>query len=185
MAYLVEAYGWEQFNAFYRDIHPAPMAGNPPRWIPRCGKHFNRTLNALEADFLAFLRAQTVEEQHRADLRLTVAFYDTLRHYQRRCVALRPLPTAWLPDIPEMRRAASWPTCCAVRSRSTGASSLLVAADQSLRAGDYTRHRNLLREAMELAAAHRFSPTLLYNSNSAPWSGAGYDSSSAVEQVFR
>lgn len=187
VAYLVETYGWERFNTFYRDIHPAPDGRQSTALDTALRKHFQQTLDALEANFLTFLRAQTVEEPHRADLRLTVAFYDTLRHYQQRYDSSAYFLTAWLPDIPEMRRRGIVADLLrrpreAVNRR---IEALLIAADQSLRAGDYARTETLLREAMELTLAHRFSSTLLYNGSSAPWSGAGYDSSSAVEQIFR
>jgi len=86
VAYLVETYGWERFDDFYRDIHAAPDGKQSSAMENGLRGHFGLNLDALEMAFLDFLRAQTVDDSHRADLRLTVAFYDTLRHYQQRVV---------------------------------------------------------------------------------------------------
>lgn len=152
VAYLVETYGWERFDAFYRDIHPAPDGKQSTALETALQKHFGRNLHSLEADFLAFLRAQTVDDSHRADLRLTVAFYDTLRHYQQRYDPSAHFLTAWLPDIPEMRRRGIVADLLrrpreAVNLQIEG---LLIKADHALRAGDYGQAEARLRQVMML-----------------------------------
>lgn len=152
VAYLVETYGWERFDAFYRDIHPAPEGTQFAALEAALQVHFGLDLDSLEAAFIDFLRSQTVDDSHRADLRLTVAFYDTLRHYQQRYDPSAYFLTAWLPDIPAMRqrgivadllRRPREPVNLQIEE-------LLIAADRDLRAGDYEQAESRLRAVMEL-----------------------------------
>ncbi len=152
VAYLVETYGWERFDAFYRDIHPAPDGKQSSALEAALQKHFELNLDSLEAAFLAFLRSQMVDDSHRADLRLTVAFYDTLRRYQQHYDPSAYFLTAWLPDIPEMQRRGIVADLLrrpreAVNLR---IESLLIKADHALRAGDYLEAEIRLRAVMAL-----------------------------------
>ncbi len=152
VAYLVETYGWERFDAFYRDIHPAPEGTQSAALEAALQVHFGLDLDSLESAFLDFLRSQTVDDSHRADLRLTVAFYDTLRHYQQRYDPSAHFLTAWLPDIPAMRqrgivadllRRPREPVNLQIEK-------LLIAADRDLRAGEYEQAEVRLREVLAL-----------------------------------
>ncbi len=152
VAYLVETYGWERFDAFYRDIHAAPDGKQSSALENGLREHFGLNLDSLESAFLDFLRAQTVDDSHRADLRLTVAFYDTLRHYQQRYDPSAYFLTAWLPDIPEMRRRGIVADLLR-RPRepiNVQTEAMLIEADQSLRAGHYEQAEVRLREVMTL-----------------------------------
>ncbi len=152
VAYLVETYGWERFDDFYRDIHPAPDGKQSTALETALQAHFGLTLPALETDFLAFLRSQTVDNSHRADLRLTVAFYDTLRHYQQRYDPSAYFLTAWLPDIPEMRRRGIVADLLRRPREAVNlqVESLLIEADHFLRAGEYPSAEARLRQVMAL-----------------------------------
>ncbi len=150
VAYLVETYGWERFNTFYRDIHPAPDGRQSTALEMALQKHFDLNLDSLEAAFLDFLRVQIVNDSHRADLRLTVAFYDIVRHYQQRHDPSAHFLTAWLPDIPAMRQRGIVADLLrrpreAVNLR---IERLLIEADQALRAGNYEQAEARLREGM-------------------------------------
>lgn len=152
VAYLVETYDWGRFDAFYRDIHPALDGKQSTALETALQKHFSLNLDSLEAAFLAFLRSQPVDDSHRADLRLTVAFYDTARHYQQRYDPSAYFLTAWLPDIPAMRRRGIVADLLR-RPRepvNLQIEELLVAADRDLRAGDYGQAEARLREVMAL-----------------------------------
>jgi hypothetical protein len=114
--------------------------------------HFGLDLDSLEAAFLDFLRAQPIDDSHRADLRLTVAFYDTLRHYQQRYDPSAYFLTAWLPDIPTMRQRGIVADLLRRPREPVNAQIewLLIAADQDLRAGHYAQAESRLRAVMEL-----------------------------------
>ncbi len=152
VAYLVETYGWERFDAFYRDIHPAPDGKQSTALETAFQKHFGLNLDSLEAVFINFLRSQTVDDSHRADLRLTVAFYDTLRHYQQRYDPSAYFLTAWLPDIPAMRRRGIVADLLRRPREPVNAQieGLLIAADRDLRAGNFSQAEAGLRAVMAL-----------------------------------
>jgi hypothetical protein len=138
--YLVEIYGWEAFNAFYRDIHPAP-SGLQSEAIDRALQtHFSLTLEQLELDFLALLRAQPMDESQVEDVRLSVQFYDTVRRYQQMFDPSAYFQTAWLADASVMRQKNI--TADYLRHPdgilNQYLETLLVEADSALRSGDYT-----------------------------------------------
>jgi hypothetical protein len=139
IGYLAQTYGWEKFNVFYRDIHPAPSGLQSDALDAALQTHFDRTLAQTEQDFLAFLRQQPVDDDIRTDMRLTVTFYDMVRRYQRLLDPSAYFLTAWLLDGPTMRERGlvadflRHPRAPVNQQIET----LLVAADVSLRAGDY------------------------------------------------
>lgn len=147
VGYLIQTHGWQQFDAFYRDIHPAPDNLPSTALDTALQAHFSLDLAALETDFLTFLRAQPVTADQRTDLRLTIAFYDTLRRYQQAHDPSAYFLTAWLPPGSHIRQKgllADWlrhprnPINQQVEA-------LLVASDARLRAGYYSQAENLLR----------------------------------------
>jgi hypothetical protein len=138
--YLVEIYGWEAFNAFYRDIHPAPSGLQSDAIEQALQNHFELTLDQLEANFLAHLQAQPLDLSHIEDVRLSVQFYDTVRRYQQMFDPSAYFQTAWLADESVMRQKNI--TADYLR-RPDGIlnkylENLLVEADVALRSGDYT-----------------------------------------------
>ncbi len=141
--YLVEAYGWEAFDAFYRQID-LPASGRQSDALDAAlRRHFGRGLAEVEQDFLAWLGRQEVDEAIRADLRLTVELYDAIRRYQSLFDPSAYFLTAWLPDGAAMRERgivadylrhpAGW--------RNRVLETLLVDADRALRSGEYWRVR--------------------------------------------
>ena len=138
--YLVETYGWDAFNAFYRDIHPAPSGLQSDAIDLALQSHFGLTLEQLEEDFLAHLQAQPVDLAHIEDVRLSVQFYDTVRRYQQMFDPSAYFQTAWLADASVMRQKNI--TADYLR-RPDGIlnkylENLLVEADVALRSGDNT-----------------------------------------------
>ncbi len=138
--YLVENYGWDAFNAFYRDIHPAPSGLQSDAIDLALQNHFGLTLDQLEEDFLAHLNEQPVDLSHIEDVRLSVQFYDTVRRYQQMFDPSAYFQTAWLADASVMRQKNI--TADYLR-RPDGIlnkylENLLVEADIALRSGDYT-----------------------------------------------
>ena len=145
--YMVDRWGWQAFADFYRDIRPEPEDSSQLAALDSALlAHFNLTLDALEKDFLEVLRLQPVTPELRADVRLTISFYNTVRRYQ---LALDPSAyylTAWLPDGAQMRsrgivadylRRPSSPENLLIET-------MLVAADQRLRSGEYPAAMEIL-----------------------------------------
>jgi hypothetical protein len=101
--YMVEKYGWSAFNDFYRHM-PDPGNRKPSGTLDTAlRERFGISLSDLETDFTAFLKTQVVTDDIRADLRLTVRFYDTVRRYQQGLDPSAYYLTAWLPDGMTMR----------------------------------------------------------------------------------
>jgi hypothetical protein len=102
--YLIQTYGWEAFNDFYRHI-PAPDGRKDSGAIEAAlQEHFKLSLAQLEAAYLAWLRAESFTPAQKADLRLTVQFFDTVRRYQKKMDPSAYFLTAWLPDGAVMRQ---------------------------------------------------------------------------------
>jgi hypothetical protein len=145
--YMVESYGWEAFNAFYRDIHPTPDGRDSQAIDAALQKHFQITFAELEEKYLEFLKAQTVTENVRDDLRLSVQFYDTVRRYQQALDSSAYFMTAWLPDYKTMSARGILADFLrhpsGVDNRLVEA--MLVTADHALRAGEYDRAGRALK----------------------------------------
>ncbi|MGB8214304.1 MAG: hypothetical protein WCE68_12170 [Anaerolineales bacterium] len=102
--YMVDTYGWEAFNAFYRDI-PAPKNQSDSSVIDAALRsHFNVSFADLETAYLASLRAQLFTDSQRTDLRLTLEYFNTVRRYQAAFDPSAYFLTAWLPDGAAMRQ---------------------------------------------------------------------------------
>lgn len=139
--YLIETYGWQAFDDFYRDVPISQAGGQTAALEAALGEHFGLDWTGLEQNFLVWLDAQEVSEAARTDLRLTVELYDAIRRYQRLFDPSAYFLTAWLPDGAAMRergivadylrRPSGW--------QNEVIESLLVDADRSLRAGDFLR----------------------------------------------
>lgn len=146
VAYLVETYGREEFEAFYRDIHPQSGGEQSSAIDAAMQTHFNLTLAHMEQEFKQALRRQPVDPVQSEDLQLSIAFYDTVRRYQRALDLSAYFLTAWLPDGGEMREREIVADYLR-RPRSAVnlvIENLLVEADEALRAGDYIEVRSAL-----------------------------------------
>ena len=111
VAYIVERWGWLAFDEFYRDIHPQPDGSQAKAIEVSLVKHFNLTLDELEAAFLDTLQNQTPVPGQQEDVRQSVHYYDTVRRYQEILDPSAYYLTTWLPDAREMRRrniVADW-----------------------------------------------------------------------------
>jgi len=152
--YLVETYGWEAFDAFYRDIHATPDGRDSQAIDAALRKHFQITFAELEGSYLEFLRGQTVPSNVRDDLRLSVQFYDTVRRYQQALDPSAYFMTAWLPDYMMMSQRGI--VADFLRHPSGVDNSLieamLVNADHSLRAGEYNQAERTLKGVNVLLA---------------------------------
>jgi hypothetical protein len=150
--YLVETYGWEAFNDFYRDMHPQPSGKQSDAMNAALQAHFGITLEQLEGQWQDSLRAMPPDPTARQDVVLSVQFYDTVRRYQQAFDASAYFRTAWLPDGAEMRRQGI--TADFLRHPDGEANialeTLLVQADASLRAGDYASTAAKIEAAQQM-----------------------------------
>jgi hypothetical protein len=139
--YMVEKYGWSAFDDFYRHL-PDPGQRTPSEELDAALRtQFGISLSDLETDLIASLKTQAVTADIRADLRLSVRFYDTVRRYQQDLDPSAYYLTAWLPDGKTMRDQGivadylrhpdGW--------KNRLIEPLLVRADKELRLGEYVQ----------------------------------------------
>lgn len=139
VAYLMTTYGEPEFYTFYRNIPPDSRGSQAAALDAALQTHFQLSLETLDQNFLDFLRRQPFDENARNDLRLTVAYYDTLRRYQQALDPEAYFLTAWLPQPAEMRRRGivadflRHPQTLFNRQFETR----LISAEAHLRAGEY------------------------------------------------
>lgn len=170
--FMVNTWGWEAFDAFYRDIHPAaeptvegsatpglssetPEMEAPGQELgPQAAavnnalvEHFGITIEQLEEQHMAALAKVDLQPELAEDVRLSVGFFDTVRRYQRLLDPSAYFLTAWLPDAKMMREQG----LVADYLRRPGTAEnialevMLVAADAGLQAGDITVVERLLQ----------------------------------------
>ena len=103
--YMVDTYGWQAFNQFYRAI-PGPGNGQSDYDVidSALREHFQLSFADLENAYLAYLHRQTFMADQRADLQVTVDFFDTVRRYQADLDPSAYFLYAWLPDGADMRQ---------------------------------------------------------------------------------
>lgn len=137
--FMVDTWGWEAFETFYRDIHPHSSNLHSAAINQALALHFDVSLAELETGFIAYLGGEPYEPEHAADVDLTVRFFDTVRRYQQILDPSAYFLTAWLIGIDALIDRGI--TADTVRHPSAAENvaleTLLVAADLDLRAGDY------------------------------------------------
>jgi hypothetical protein len=102
--FMVNTWGWEAFNDFYRDIRPHPSDSQARAIDEALQAHFDLRLSQLEGMFLEELARQEFTGDDIQDVRLTVEFYESVRRYQQHLDPSAYFMTAWLPDRDEMRQ---------------------------------------------------------------------------------
>lgn len=146
--YMVERFGWEAFNDFYRDIHPHPSEKQSRAIDESLEAHFGLSLEQLEMDFKNRLRQQHIIPEMVDDVRLTIAYYNVVRRYQQLLDPSAYFLTAWLPDGEQMREKGI--VADYLRRPSTednlDIESLLVKVDRDLRDGNFAEGHKILNE---------------------------------------
>jgi hypothetical protein len=173
VAYMVQTWGWEDFNRFYTQIKSPQPSGEASQGQPgtqsqvidaSLQENLGITLPELEAGFLQALEQVPLTAERVQDVRLSVTFYDTMRRYQ---LALDPSAhflAAWLPDVAQMRKDGlvadflRHPTAL----ENVALEAMLVEADSALRSETpgYAQAEHLLREvnaALDDLAAGRLA----------------------------
>ena len=147
--YMVNRYGYQAFNAFYRDIRSHASGDQSKALDQTLQDHFGLTLERMEAEFKAELSRLHINPDMYADVILTVNYYEAVRRYQRLLDPSAYFLTAWLPDGEEMRQRGI--VADYLRRPSTQQNliieDLLVEVDKQLRAGNYREAEKALRQA--------------------------------------
>jgi hypothetical protein len=145
--YMVEKWGWDKFIAFYRDIRPPTEQGIPGEHSQSAAleaalqAHFGVGLEGLEQEFIVRLMEQKITPGLVEDVRLSVAFYDTVRRYQEIYDPSAYFLTAWLVNGKEMRQKGITADYLRhpVSASNIALEVMLAEADLALRAGKFAR----------------------------------------------
>ncbi len=149
--YMVDAWGWDAYNRFYRDIHPVPGADESAAFDKALQAHFGITLRALDDRFYNYLRTFPVNPDLSADVISTARLFDTVRAYQQALDPSAYFQEVWLPDANQMRakgivadylRRDESPRDAAIES-------LLVLAGDAWDKGDFDETSRLLYQVMQ------------------------------------
>ncbi len=146
--FMAHTWGYPAFDDFYRHIRPPqPPDGKPSESIEASLQaHFGLGVEQLEARFLAYLRQQDPSPAQAEDLRQSVQFFDTARHYQQVLDPSAYFLNAWLLDSEQMRqkgvvadyiRRPAQPENLALET-------MLSAADEAVRRADFAQAGRLL-----------------------------------------
>jgi hypothetical protein len=161
--FMIDTWGWDSFSAFYRDIHPHPSDRQAQAMDAALQGHFGLSYAQLEQLFISELRRQHIIPDMRADILLTIEYYDTVRRYQQALDPAAYFLTAWLPGGEEMRQngiVADYlrhPT----ELKNLSLEALLVNADRLLRSGDYafaSQSLNAVKAVLDALAAGDSQP---------------------------
>ena len=137
--FMVNRYGYNAFNAFYRDIEEHDSGDQSKALDLALQEHFDLSLTQLEEQFKSELYRRPINPDMYEDVILTVAYYEAVREYQRLLDPSAYFLTAWLPDGKEMRQRGI--VADFLRRPSTPLNleieELLIEVDRELRAGNY------------------------------------------------
>ncbi len=101
IAYMVDRWGWDDYLDFYFNLqdgkNDAEVINNGLQ------ANFGLDLATLEADYIAYLKTVTPEENTLSDVRLTIDVYDAIRRYQSIAIPSANFQTAWWPPLDKMR----------------------------------------------------------------------------------
>ena len=153
--FMVNAWGWDAFSDFYRDIHPQAESPGDSQFEggtqalaidTALWDHFGLTLHEVEGSFLEALEGESLTPILAEDVRLSVTFYETVRRYQELLDPSAYFMTAWLPNGGQMRERGIVADYLRrpLETENLVLETMLAAADVNLRAGDYERMEEML-----------------------------------------
>ena len=145
VSYLIDRFGWEDFKAFYSAMQNND-GGQAAMIDAALQEHFGLTLAKAEAEWLVTLQKLPTSVAQVTDLRLTIEFYDTVRHYQQAWDPSAYFRRVWLPEIEEAERkgiTADWNRHPSGLINVT-LETMFIAADRALDEAAYTRAEGLL-----------------------------------------
>lgn len=102
---IVERWGWEAFDRFYRDIEP-DNAGQSRAIDRALREHFGVSFEELESGFLGRLELLPAVPDILNDVEGTIALFDAVRAYQKQMDNPAYFEQVWLPAAEDMRSRA-------------------------------------------------------------------------------
>lgn len=100
--FMVQEWGWEKFDEFYRNIQRKPESSHAEAIDAALIVHFDLSFAELQDLFYANLQNQPYDPELQEDVRYTVAFFDSVRRYQEMLDTSAYFLNAWLLNIDEM-----------------------------------------------------------------------------------
>jgi len=146
VSFLIESYGWPQFQAFYSDVEAEDAATLAQAMDMNLQQYFGVSLVQAEADWLDYLTQLPLDQTVVVDLETSIRYYDTMRRYQRNYDPTAYFLTAWLPYPDDLREEGN-PADLTRHPQDEINITLEVmfqAADTALRQGDYNKANVLL-----------------------------------------
>ncbi len=171
VAYLVDSWGWDEFLRFYRDIEPVPGGTQTEAISSALETHFGLTLAALETRFISALQQYPLIPELHDDVRMTVQFYDAVRHYQEIFDPSAYFLFAWLPDgegtcgrteVADLLRRPQAEANIVLES-------LFYEANEMLRAGLYPETGRILDAVEAVISAHEAGETRPFSVSALAW----------------
>jgi hypothetical protein len=147
--YLVDTYGWSVYRDFYSGVTLEDSASPAAALDRGFQTHYGKSLSTMEAEWLAYLSQIEVSESAITDLATTIRFYNVMRHYQTIYDPTAHFLNAWLPypyDVIEKGNPADL-TGHPREEINITLETMLVAADEAMRDGDYNR-ANIILESI-------------------------------------
>ncbi len=138
--YLIRRDGYETFIRLYGNLQRQPGESDADMIDREMQALYGIGLDDMEAEWLAHLRTLDAGDQRR-DVANSIAFYDTVRRYQRALDPSAHFLNAWIPDIRQARERGliadymRHPRA----AENIALETMLVAADEALDAGDFDR----------------------------------------------
>lgn len=150
--FLVNEYGWEAFDAFYRGITSHPSGKQSLALDTALQFSFGLSLAQLESRFVTQLSRQQRFPDMVEDVRLTITFYDTVRRYQQVLDPSAYFLTAWLPEGEQVRGRGIVADYLRHphQAENKEIEKLLLQADKQLRSGKYLEANKTLSAANDL-----------------------------------
>lgn len=144
--YLVQTYGWDRVKAFYAETSPGDGDTLSEAVDANLRRSFNLSLEQIEDEWRASLRALPRDVNVMEDLRLSLQFYDVIRRYQSVYDPTAYYLETWLPDPLQAERVGA--TADFSRKPESPVNialeALLHSAGTALQNGDYDKTRALL-----------------------------------------
>jgi hypothetical protein len=144
--YLVNTYGWPRVRDFYANATADDGLTLTDAIDANLRDTFGRTLDQVEADWLAYLAALPRDLTAAQNLETTIRYYDTMRRYQTIYDPTAYYLYAWLPDPTEAAERGTTADFSRHPESETNIAleSILLAANAALLQGEYDQVNALL-----------------------------------------
>jgi hypothetical protein len=102
VGYMVQRWGWQAYDGFYRDIDPNDR-GQAAAIDASLRRHFRLSFEELESGFIGSLEKLPALADIEQDVNGTMALFDAIREYQKVMDTSAYFEQVWLPDAKQMR----------------------------------------------------------------------------------